>query len=37
MRRAAEFERDYLMELDAKLGVTVHQIELAKLEPTLSK
>jgi parvulin-like peptidyl-prolyl isomerase len=36
-RRASDLERAYLSQLDAKLGVTVNQIELAKLEPTLAK
>ena len=34
-RRAQELERTYLTNLDAKLGITVNQIELAKLQPTL--
>jgi parvulin-like peptidyl-prolyl isomerase len=34
-RRAQELERAYLSGLNDKLGVTVNQIELAKLQPTL--
>jgi peptidylprolyl isomerase len=34
-RRATELEQAYLKEFNAKLGVTVNQIELAKLQSTL--
>jgi peptidylprolyl isomerase len=36
-RREQELERAYLSSLNDKLGVTVNQIELAKLQPTLAR
>jgi peptidylprolyl isomerase len=35
-RKASELERSYLTTLNEKLGVTVNQIELEKLQPTLT-
>jgi parvulin-like peptidyl-prolyl isomerase len=35
-RRASDLERAYLTALNGKLGVTVNQIELAKLQPALA-
>jgi parvulin-like peptidyl-prolyl isomerase len=35
-RKASQLERAYLTTLSDKLGVTVNQIELAKLQPTLT-
>jgi parvulin-like peptidyl-prolyl isomerase len=34
-RRAGELEQAYVASLSSKLGVTINQIELAKLQPTL--
>lgn len=36
-RRAAQLEQAYLTSYDAKLGVTVNQIELARLQSTLAR